>query len=324
METLEKDVVLGSGDYRYEAQENWQTLPEGWKLGEVSSVAIDDQDRVYVFNRSDRPLIVFDREGNFLDSWGEGLFTRPHGLHIGPDQAIYCTDEGTHTVTKCTLDGKVLMRLGTPDAPAPRMSNAPFNRPTHTALAPNGDIYVSDGYGNAAIHKYSPDGKYLFSWGTCGSDPGEFNLPHKITCDADGWVYVVDRENHRIQVFDANGRYETQWNNLHRPNGFFMVGRTDPVFFIGELPPHLSHNRDFPNLGPRVSIVRDGKLIGRLNSHEGPGNGPGQFMSPHALAVDSHGDLYVGQVMITTWPLLFPGTPLPEKPNMLQKLRRLP
>ncbi|MCS0500805.1 peptidyl-alpha-hydroxyglycine alpha-amidating lyase family protein [Ancylobacter mangrovi] len=324
METLEQNIVLGTGTYRYEPLADWAKLPPGWALGEVPSVAIDARDRVYVFNRGERPLIVFDREGNVLDSWGEDLFTKPHGLHIGPDQTIYCTDEGTHTVTRCTLDGRVLLRIGTPDQPSPRMSNRPFNRPTHTALAPNGDIYVSDGYGNAAIHKYDPDGRYLMSWGTCGSGPGEFNLPHKIACDDDGWVYVVDRENHRMQVFDGNGRYETQWNNLHRPGGMCMVGCTDPLFFLGELPPHLAHNRDYPNLGPRISIVQNGRLVGRLDSHEGAGNGLGQFTSPHGLAVDSRGDLYVGQVTRSTWPLLFPGRPLPEQPTMLKKLRRLP
>ncbi len=324
METLEEKVVLGSGAYRYEPVADWVKVPEGWTLGEVPSVAIDDQDRVYVFNRGARPLMVFDRDGNFLDSWGEELFTRPHGLHIGPDQAIYCTDEGTHTVSKCTLDGKLLLRIGTPNQPAPRMSNRPFNRCTHTALAPNGDIYVSDGYGNAAIHKFSPDGKFLFSWGTAGSDPGEFNLPHKIACDDDGWVYVVDRENHRIQVFDGNGRYRGAVEQPASAQRHVHGGAQDPLFFIGELPPHLSHNRDYPNLGPRISILSGGKLVGRLNSNGGPGNDAGQFTSPHGVAVDSRGDIYVGQVTTTTWPLLFPGQTPPEKPNMIQKLRRIP
>ncbi|RDJ20643.1 hypothetical protein DWF00_05040 [Bosea caraganae] len=324
MEALDETIVLGSGTYRYEPLAEWAKLPAGWTLGEVPSIAIDDCDRVYVFNRGDRPLMVFDRDGNFLDSWGEDLFLKPHGLHIGPDQSIYCTDEGTHTVTKCTLDGKVLLRIGVPNQPAPRMSGKPFNRCTHTALSPSGDIYVSDGYGNAAVHKYSPDGKYLMSWGGSGSDPGQFNLPHKIACDDDGWVYVVDRENHRVQIFDGDGRYETQWNNLHRPGGMYMLGRKDPLFFLGELPPHLAHNRENPNLGPRISIVHRGKLVGRVDSLDGPGNGLGQFTSPHGLAVDGRGDIYVGQVTRSTWPLLFPGRDLPANPTMLKKLRRLP
>jgi sugar lactone lactonase YvrE len=107
--------------------------------------------------------------------------------------------------------------MGEPKKSSPFMSGKPFCRCTHSALAPNGDIYVSDGYGNAAVHKFSPDGKLLKSWGTPGTGPGEFNLPHNICCDAGGWVYVADRENDRVQIFDENGRYETQIVNMHRP-----------------------------------------------------------------------------------------------------------
>ena len=168
-------------------------------------------------------MMVFDRDGKFLRSWGEGQYPRAHGVHMGPDDSIYLTDDGGHFVRKCRLeDGKVLLELGVPGKPAPYMSGEPFHRCTHTALAPNGDIYVSDGYGNARVHRYSPDGKLLMSWGEPGTDPGQFNIVHNICTDADGWVYVADRENHRIQVFDGNGKYEAQWNNLHRPCGLYM------------------------------------------------------------------------------------------------------
>ena len=317
------DVVLGEGDYRYQALDGWAKMPDGLETGEVSAIAVDERDRVYVFNRSPNPMLVFDRDGNFLSTWGQDLFARPHGLHIGPDQALYCTDEGTHTVCKCTLEGKLLMRIGTPNAPSPRMSCRPFNRCTHTALSPSGDIYVSDGYGNAAVHKFTPDGKWILSWGAPGCDPGQFNLPHNIACDSDGWVYVADRENHRIQIFDGNGRYESQWNNLHRPSAFHMMPGRCPLCFAGEIAPYLPVNRDTPNLGPRISILQDGKLVGRLNSHEGPGTGLGQFVSPHAIATDSRGDLYVGEVTVSAWPSLFPGRPLPVPLNSLKKLTRL-
>ncbi len=185
-------------------------------------MGVDRRDRVYLFHRGLHPLCVFDRDGNFVTSWGDGVFRRAHGVHMGPDDTIYLTDEGDHTVRKCTLDGKVLLTIGIPDAPAAFMSGEPFRRCTHTALSPAGEIYVSDGYGNARIHKYAPDGKRLMSWGEPGAGPGQFNLPHNIACDADGWVYVADRENHRIQVFDGSGRFETQWHDLHRPSGMFM------------------------------------------------------------------------------------------------------
>jgi len=268
---------------------------------------------------------VFDRNGSFLNSWGEGIFTRPHGLHIGPDDSIYCTDNGEHTVTKCTLDGKVLMRLGTPKTPSPMWSNTPFCQCTHTALSPEGDIYVSDGYGNACVHKYSPDGKLLFTWGMSGTEPGQFNLPHNICCDADGWVYVADRENHRVQVFDGNGKYQSQWNNLHRPSTIFMPGGTCPYCYIGECGPVMSINRTAINMGPRLSIVtKDGKVVARLGERTNE-NFPGPFTSPHGIAVDSAGSIYVGEVSRTGWGNLFRNTEPPGgKPRpCLQKLTKL-
>jgi hypothetical protein len=158
-------------------------------------------------------------------------------------------------VRKCTTEGKVLLTIGIPNKPAPFMSGEPFHRCTHTALSPKGEIYVSDGYGNACVHKYSPDGKLLKTWGEPGTDPGQFNIVHNIVTDADGWVYVADRENHRVQVFDGNGKYETQWNNLHRPCALCRCGGKQANFIIGELGPGMAVNRKVPNLGPRLSIV---------------------------------------------------------------------
>src|SRR5258708_23819708 len=169
-------VVLGSGEHRYRVVENWAKLPEGWESRDVAAVAVDSKDRVYVFNRGQHPMMVFDRDGNFLRSWGEGLFPRAHGLDIGPDGTLYCTDDGDHTMRHCTPEGKVLMTLGISGKPAPYMSGQPFHRCTHTSLSPNGAIYVSDGYGNARVHKYAPDGRLLMSWGEPGTDPGQFNI----------------------------------------------------------------------------------------------------------------------------------------------------
>lgn len=312
--------ILGGGDHRYRIDESWGKLPDGWTLPDVAAVAVDRHDRVYVFNRGAHPMIVFDRAGNFLRSWGEGVFKRPHGLHIGPDDTLFCTDDGDHTVRECTLDGKVLLEIGVPGEPAPYMSGEPFNRCTHTALSPNGDIYVSDGYGNAQVHKYDRSGRRLLSWGKSGTEPGSFNIVHNIVCDGDGWVYVADRENHRVQVFDGGGRYETQWNNLHRPCGLCLAAGRDPLCYIGELGPEMAVNRDKPNLGPRLSIVSaKGELVARLGDI-GAGRGPDRFVAPHGLAVDSHGDIYVGEVSYTVWPRVFPGE---EPPPGLASLRKL-
>src|SRR5450759_3236357 len=171
-------TILGSGEHRYRVVENWAKLPEGWNLTDVASVAVDSKDRVYVFNRGTHPMVVLDREGNFIRSWGEGLFSRAHGLHIDADDNLYCTDDGDHTVRKCSTDGKVLLTIGIPNKPAPFMSGEPFHRCTHTALSPKGEIYVSDGYGNACVHKFTPDGRLIKTWGEPGTDPGQFNIVH--------------------------------------------------------------------------------------------------------------------------------------------------
>jgi DNA-binding beta-propeller fold protein YncE len=216
-------VVLGAGDHRYEVHDGWAKLPPGREFNaDVAAVGVDARDQVYAFNRGRHPMVVFDRDGNFLRSWGEGLFHRAHGVHVAPDETLWLTDDGDHTVRHCTLDGKVLATIGIPNAPRPYMSGEPFHRCTHTALSPEGDLYVSDGYGNARVHRFSPDGRPLLSWGEPGTDPGQFNIPHNICCDADGWVYVADRENHRIQVFDGRGRFETQWHDMHRPSGLHL------------------------------------------------------------------------------------------------------
>ena len=301
----------------------WAKLPAGWSFKEIGSVGVDKKDNVYVFNRGEHPMIVFDRDGNFLRSWGEGVFPRAHGVFMAPDDTIWLTDDGDHTVRQCTLEGKVLLTLGIPGKPAPYMSGEPFHRCTHTAMSPQGDIYVSDGYGNSRVHKFSPDGKLLMSWGAPGTDPGEFNIAHNITCDADGWVYVADRENHRVQVFDGNGRYETQWNNLHRPCGLFMPPGKCPICYIGELGAVQPVNRNVPNLGPRVTIVDNtGKRIARLGGL-GPGIGPTEFMAPHGLTVDQRGDLYVGEVSWTNWPQTFKDKPRPDNLRSLHKFRKL-
>ena len=164
-------AILGSGEFKYEVMEGWGKLPDGWTFKEVAAVAVDKKDQVYCFTRGAHPIIVFDREGSFLQSWGENVFKRAHGATMAPDETLFLTDDGDHTVRKCTLDGKVLLTLGIPGKPAPYQSGEPFNRCTHVAFSPKGEFYVSEGYGNSRVHKYSPDGKLLLSWGEPGCDP---------------------------------------------------------------------------------------------------------------------------------------------------------
>jgi len=214
----------------------------------------------------------------------------------------------------------VLLELGSPGRPAPFMSGRPFRRCTHTALAPDGDIWVTDGYGNARVHRYSPGGELRWSFGQPGTGPGEFNLPHDIVSDPDGTIYVADRENHRVQIFDDAGQYLGEWRNLHRPGALCRVPGQD-AWLVGEIGPVMRFNRGAPNLGPRISVLGpDGALITRLSVNPSAGLAPGQFLSPHGIAADSGGDLYVGQVSATAWPQLFPGEPVPSRFPSLLKL----
>ncbi len=324
--TSAEPVIIGSGQYRYRVLEGWGELPPGMSLVEGTAVCVDGSDNVYVFNRGKHPVIVFDRDGHFLRSWGEDIgFTRAHGAAIGPDDLLYLTDDQGHAVRKCTTDGKVLMTIGMPNKPAPRFSGDPFNLCTHTALSPRGDIYVADGYHNARVHKFSPDGKLLLSWGEPGTAPGQFSLVHNIACDDEGWVYVADRENHRVQVFDGNGKYQDQWTNLGRPCGLFVMRGANPIGIIGELAPDnvATFSRDVPNLGPRVTIVDATK--GEILAYVGTrplGEGPGQFIAPHGIALDSHGDIYVAEVSTTFWTGTFGSKPDHEL-RSLQKLVRV-
>mgnify|MGYP001418043520 FL=1 len=312
---------VGAGEYTYEVRDSWGRLPDGWSYLEVSGVAIDRQDRAYVFNRGKHPMIVLDRDGAFLGSWGEGMFTRPHAATMGPDDTLWLVDDGDHTIRRCTLDGKVLLTIGTPNQPAPKWSGKPFNRPTHVAVAGDGSLYITDGYGNTRVHRFVAEGKHLGSWGEPGTDPGQFNLPHNVGVDRQGRVYVADRENFRVQIFDAGGRFITQWNNLYRPCGLYVDRQGDQDrIYIGELSSSVSVSEGIQNLGARLQIFTPaGERVARIGAPL-PGSGPGEFVAPHTVAVDSRGDVYVGEVSYTIRGKLL--TP-PQELRSLQKFERV-
>jgi DNA-binding beta-propeller fold protein YncE len=306
-------IVVGAGQYRYQVQVGWEQMPAGWSFVEVAGVATDSADRVYVFNRGEHPVIVFDREGRFLTSWGEGTFQRPHGIAIGPDDGVYCTDDLGHAVHKFTTEGKLLFSLGTPGKPSEtgavgfdyrtiRQGGPPFNLPTNVAFAPDGSLFISDGYGNARVHHFSADGKLLASWGAPGEGPGQFNVPHGIAVDRQSRVYVADRENSRVQVFTRDGELLGIWTDVARPMQVF-VGPEGQVFVAevgwraGRFPWQTPPPGEVP--AARVSIFdSDGRLLVRWGG-EGDPCAPGEFFAPHDLAIDSRGDLYVGEVVMS-------------------------
>jgi streptogramin lyase len=292
-------VILGEGDFKYKLTgNNWGNLPEGWTYKEATAVDVDSKDRVYVFNRGTTPVIVFDSKGDVVDTWGNGIFKNPHGITVGPDDQIFCVDNGDNTVRKFTSDGKLLMTIGTSGKEAPKMSGKPFAKPTRVGVDKrNGEFYVADGYSNAVVHKYSPDGKLLLTWGESGTNPNQFNIVHDVVVDDNGWVYIADRENHRIQVFDSNGNFETQWVNMSRSACITLNSVTgEQLIYVGEYFSGIGSNDTGTDLGPRVSVLNlKGEILARVG-RESYGEQKGRFFSPHGIAVDSKGDIYVAEV----------------------------
>lgn len=291
-------VTLGHDEFTYRVTgRNWGNLPEGWYYGDATSVDVDSRDNVYVFNRGNHPMIVLDGEGNVLRSWGEnGAFTKPHAVTVAPDDTVWCVDSQDHSVRQFSPEGKLLRTLNDRNNHAAAMSGKPFCRPTRVAIDPrNGEILVADGYGNARVHRFSADGKkLLLSWGEPGTDPGQFNIVHDIDIDENGFIYIGDRENRRIQVFDPDGRLEAHWTGFSRTAAIHVAGGHA---YIGEyFGGHTAEYKAARGLGPRVSICDlSGKVLARLG-REPFGDEPGRFYAPHIIATDSKGNIYVAEV----------------------------
>ena len=296
----------------YEVVPHWEQLPENWTFYEATSVAVDSQDRVYVFNRGEHPVIVFDRAGRFLHAWGEGLFVRPHGIWIGTDDTLYLVDDADHTVRQFTPQGELLMTLGESGHPSEtgcvgndyrtiQAGGAPFNQPCDLVVGRSGDLFVADGYGNARVHRFSADGELKSSWGEPGNAAGQFNLPHGIGVDSQGRLFVADRENSRLQVFSEDGTFLTEWTNVVRPTQVFFdqednvyvseLGRRAGLFPWMEPEPATT--------GGRVSVFdSNGQLLARLGGGDNPCE-PGDFFTPHDIWVDSEGSIYVAEVTMS-------------------------
>src|SRR3990172_4857378 len=303
-----------SGKIEYSVVQGGEQLPKDYVPRVVAGVAVDGKDRVYLICRSDHPIMIYDQKGSFLRSWGEGDFTyRTHGISVGPNGTIFCTDDGNHTVRQFTPDGRLLMTLGVMNTPSDtgydgknitsiKRGAGPFNRPTNIAVGPRGDLYVSDGYGNARVHQFSPTGQLKRSWGEPGWGPGQFYLPHGIAVASDGRVFVCDRESDRIQIFSPDGEFLSEWTDTQRPT--HLVFDAQGRVYVTELAWHEGDTSQ--SLGPitkgkerhaRMSIFdKDGKVLARWGTPQV--TAPGSFAAPHGLELDSKNDLYVSEV---TW-----------------------
>ncbi|MEX0761702.1 MAG: peptidyl-alpha-hydroxyglycine alpha-amidating lyase family protein [Dehalococcoidia bacterium] len=300
----------------YEPVPGWAKIPHGYWLKEATSVAVDSQDRVYVFNRGNMPMLVFDPDGNLVDHWGNDKpwgdvvirtdpygnklqfwntwFQRPHAVSFDKDDNLWLVDDVGHQVLKADRKGNILMTIGSGE-PAPRQSGGMFNRPTDVAVSPTtGEVFISDGYGNSRVHRLDRDGNHILSFGEPGTDPGQFSLPHNLALVGEDMLAVCDRENHRVQMFTIDGEFVRQWH-VHKAVAVFAGRDGDANLYVAEQgPPPVQ--RGVPNLGQRVSIyTRDGQLVKRFGNPL-PGEEPDQFLWPHSVSVDSRGDVYVAEV----------------------------
>ncbi len=291
---------LFSAEPRHEVVRGWPALPENHPLGLCAGVGVDSHNRIFVFHRRERgwstpfptepiaatTVSVIDGEsGKLIASWGAGLFIMPHGLTIDREDNVWLTDVALHQVFKFTHDGKLLLTLG--ERAQPGTDHSHFNLPTDVAVLPDGSFYVSDGYKNTRVVKFAADGRYEFEWGEKGAEPGQFNLPHGIAVDAQGRVIVCDRTNSRLQVFDARGKFLTQWKGPHlgRPYGV-AVGPDGHVFAIDGGDP----SAEPAERGKVVELDAEGRVADTFGS---PGKGPGQFQTGHDIAVAPDGAVYV-------------------------------
>lgn len=305
--------VCGTGDFAYVPDPRWSQVPRDLALVEVTAVATDADGRVYAFNRGPHPVVVLESDGSVVGTWGEGVFARPHGITIDRAGHVWCTDDLDHCVRKFTRDGELLLTLGTPgvcsdtgatsvDYREVRRSAGPFNFPTNVAVAADGEIFVADGYGNARVHVFAPDGRLVRSWGEPGRGLGQFRAPHGIAIDEEGLVYVADRENSRIQRFTRAGDLVDTWTDVARPCQVRLDA--EGVVYVAELGFRAGlFPGDVPGpgqtTGGRVSLFsRAGDLLARWGGGDEPCR-PGDFFAPHDIEVDTRGDIYVSEVVHT-------------------------
>lgn len=273
----------------YTPAAEWPRLPSRLRLGASSAIAVDQQDRIFALHRGKQPVLCFSRQGEFLFSWGDEEIELGHGLLIDSQGFVWITDLKRHQVLKFTLDGRLLLTIGTRGEAGEELDR--FDKPTDVAIAPSGDIFVSDGYGNYRVMKFSPTGEFIKTWGSRGQNPCEFDTPHALALDPGGKLYVADRGNSRIQVFDFDGEFLAELRGLPAFDGLFCTPD-------GALYGATGRGNEVLKLGPTGEV---------LESYGGPRSTQadlddfvvpaiGRFNVAHGVCVDRHGDLYVAEI----------------------------
>lgn len=299
---LANESIAESRDYS--VVHGWPSLPQGFALGRASGVAVDSHNHVFVFHSVNRDwvepfpddpiagaaIVVFDgATGEFLGEWGEGFFAMPHGLTVDSEDNVWVTDIARHQVFKFTHDGELLLELG--EDRVPGTDSTHFNLPTDVAILDDGSFYVSDGYENSRVLRFSSNGAFEFEWGQKGTAEGEFDLPHGLAIDVAGRVYVADRSNSRVQIFGRDGNFIAQWERE-------KVGRPYGIATDDEGRVFVVDGGDQPTSPPDRSRVIRLSVSGRVESTFGRfGNYDGQFQLGHDLAVGEDGAVYVVDII---------------------------
>jgi peptidylamidoglycolate lyase len=288
----------------FDVHHNWPSLPDGQVLGFVTAVEIDSHGHVFTFQSFRQWVIPFPEEpepqflilmwngedGSLIDGWGAGMFRMPHGLSIDENDNVWVTDVARNQVYKLSHDGDLLLVLGEDGVEG--WDNGHFAQPTDIEFGIDNSIYVSDGYVNCRIVNFGPDGEYRFEWGTCGDGQGQFYTPHDLAIDDSGRVFVADRENDRIQVFEADGTYIAEWQSggQWRPYGLSLSPADEAIFIVdgGEQP------NGFPDRSSVIVLDLSGNQITGFGRF---GNQDGQFMMGHDITVGNDGSVYVVDVI---------------------------
>lgn len=280
----------------YEVDPTWpQQRPAGVKWGMTPGVAVDKQDQIWIFTRAKPPVQVYRPDGKLVRTWGSDLVANAHQIKFDRDGNVWLVDVTKHVVMQCTPEGKLLRTLGTPGESG--CDERHFYKPTDVAITPDGQLFISDGYGNARIVHFDRQGKFVKAWGKLGTAPGEFSLPHSVVLDSQGRVYVADRNNARIQVFDQQGKFLAEWRNLLVPWSLCITA-ADEIWACGSSPMVWRPSDTVLGCPPKDQLFMKFDTSGRLlqlwtvPKCEDGQEKPGELNWLHSMALDSKGNIY--------------------------------